>query len=146
VIKLNLPSFEYQLKNSENKMFIFDVIRKKYIQLTPEEWVRQHWLHYLINYKKYPKSLVSVEKQLLINNLKKRTDIVVYNKLGKPHLIVECKAHNVKITQNVFDQITRYNLSLQAKYLVLSNGINHFFVEFNNSTKNIMQIADIPKY
>jgi len=146
VIQLNLPSFKYKLKNSENKVFIFDVIRKKYIQLTPEEWVRQHWVHHLINQKNYPKSLVSVEKQLLINNLKKRTDIVVYNNLGKPHLIVECKAPSVKITQSVFDQIARYNLSLQAKYLVLSNGINHFFTAFNSQTKSVSKIDDIPKY
>jgi len=141
-----LPSFEYQLKNSKNKVFIFDVIRKKYIQLTPEEWVRQHWLHYLINKKHYPKSLISVEKQLLVNNLKKRTDIVIYNNLGKPHLIVECKAHTVKITQSVFDQITRYNLSLQAKYLVLSNGFSHFFVKFDNKINVVSKIADIPEY
>jgi len=146
VIKLNLPLFEYKLKNSKNKMYIFDVIRKKYIQLTPEEWVRQHWLHFLINKKYYPKSLISVEKQLLVNNLKKRTDIVIYNNLGKPNLIVECKAPNVKITQNVFDQIARYNLSLQAKYLVLSNGLNHFFAKYDYKTKSVSQIADIPKY
>ncbi len=146
MIKLNLPSFEYRLKNSENKVFIFDVIRKKYIHLTPEEWVRQHWLHHLINKKHYPKSLISVEKQLLVNNLKKRTDIVIYNKLGKPYLIVECKAHTVKITQSVFDQITRYNLSLQAEYLILSNGLNHFFIKYDNKTKSVSQIADIPKY
>jgi len=146
VITLNLPPFDYKLKNSENKVFIFDVIRKKYIQLTPEEWVRQHWIHHLINKKGYPKSLISVEKQLLVNNLKKRTDIVIYNKLGKPHLIVECKAPSIKITQSVFDQIARYNLSLQAKYLVLSNGLNHFFTTFNSQTKSVSQIRDIPKY
>lgn len=146
MIKLNLPPFEYKLKNSENKMFIFDVIRKKYIQLTPEEWVRQHWLHYLINKKHYPKSLIGVEKQVLVNKLKKRADIIIYNKFGKPNLVVECKAYNVKITQMVFDQIARYNLSLQAKFLVLSNGLNHFFAAFDSKTKSVTQIDDIPKY
>lgn len=146
MITLNLPPFDFKLKNSENKVFIFDVIRKKYIQLTPEEWVRQHWVHHFINQKGYPKSLISVEKQLLVNNLKKRTDIVIYNKLGNAHLIVECKAPSVKITQSVFDQIARYNLSLQAKYLVLSNGLNHLFAAFDSQTKSVSQIKDIPKY
>jgi len=146
VIKLNLPSFEYKLKNSENKVFIFDVIRKKYIQLTPEEWVRQHWIHHFINNKHYPKSLISIEKQLLVNQLKKRTDIVIYNKKAKAYILVECKAPSVKITQSVFDQIARYNLSLKAKYLILSNGINHFFAEFDADNKSITQITDIPKY
>lgn len=146
MIPLNLPSFEYQLKNSENKTFIFDVIRKKYIQLTPEEWVRQHFVHLLINQKAYPKSLISIEKQLTINRLKKRTDIVVFNNLGLPHLIVECKAPSIKITQTVFDQITRYNLNLQAKYLVLTNGLHHFFAEFDASKQGVIFLDDIPKY
>jgi len=146
VIALNLPSFEYQLKNSENKTFIFDVIRKKYIQLTPEEWVRQHFVHLLINQKAYPKSLISIEKQLTINKLKKRTDIVVYNNLGLPHLIVECKAPSIKINQTVFDQIARYNLNLQARYLVLTNGLQHFFAEFDLQKQGVTFIDDIPKY
>lgn len=146
MIPLNLPPFEYQLKNSENKTFIFDIIRKKYIQLTPEEWVRQHVVHLLINQKAYPKSLISIEKQLTVNRLKKRTDIVVYNNLGLPHLVVECKAPSVKINQNVFDQIARYNLKLQAKYLVLTNGLYHFFAEFDSVKQSVILLDDIPKY
>lgn len=146
MIQLNLPSFKYQLKNSENKTYIFDVIRKKYIQLTPEEWVRQHFVHLLINQKAYPKSLISIEKQLIINRLKKRADIVVYNNLGLPHLIVECKAPSIKINQIVFDQIARYNLNLQASYLVLTNGLQHFFAKFNPTTQSVILLEDIPKY
>lgn len=122
------------------------MIRKKYIQLTPEEWVRQHFVHLLINQKAYPKSLISIEKQLTINKLKKRTDIVVYNNLGLPQLIVECKAPSIKINQTVFDQIARYNLNLQAKYLVLTNGLQHFFAEFDIQKKGVIFIDDLPKY
>ncbi len=122
------------------------MIRKKYIQLTPEEWVRQHFVHLLINHKGYPKSLISVEKQLTINRLKKRTDIVVYNNLGLPHLIVECKSPSIKINQTVFDQITRYNSNLQAKYLVLTNGLHHFFAEFDAIKQGVIFLNDIPKY
>lgn len=143
---LNLPAYNYKLKSSENKTFIFDVIRKKYVTLTPEEWVRQHIVHYLIDEKGYPKSLINVEKQLVINNLKKRTDIVIFSKIGTPHIIVECKAPSVKITQKTFDQIARYNLKLAAKYLMLSNGLSHYYAVLDTKNKSFIFLKEIPKY
>lgn len=143
---LNLPAYNYKLKSSENKTYIFDVIRKKYIVLTPEEWVRQHLVHYLINEKGYPKSLINVEKQLIINNLKKRTDIVVFTNTGTPHIIVECKAPSVKITQKTFDQIARYNLKLKAQFLMLSNGLQHYFAKLDLENNAFVFLKDIPKY
>ena len=146
MIALNLPPFNYKLKSSENKTFIFDDIRKKYVLLTPEEWVRQHIIHFLTAHKAYPKSLISIEKQVVVNNLKKRTDIVVYTNTGLPHIIVECKAPQVKITQKTFDQIARYNLKLHASYLMLSNGLAHYFAQLDNKTQSVNFLRDIPKY
>ena len=146
MIALNLPPYKYKLKSSENKTFIFDVIRKKYLVLTPEEWVRQHIIHFLIDQKGYPKSLISVEKQVVVNNLNKRTDIVVYAKSGLPYIIVECKAPSVKVTQNAFDQIARYNLKLNADYLIVSNGLQHFFAQLDNEKECFTFLEDIPKY
>jgi len=146
VKNLNLPAYNYKLKSSENKIYIFDIIRKKYVVLTPEEWVRQHIIHYLINEKAYPKSLINVEKQLIINNLKKRTDIVVFTNTGTPNIIVECKAPSVKITQKTFDQIARYNLKLKAPFLMLSNGLQHYFAKLDLENNAFIFLKDIPKY
>jgi len=146
VKNLNLPAYNYKLKSSENKIYIFDVIRKKYVMLTPEEWVRQHVVHYLIDEKGYPKSLINVEKQLVINNLKKRTDIVIFSKTGKPYIIVECKAPTVRITQKTFDQIARYNLKLEAKYLMLSNGLSHYFAALDTKNESFIFLKEIPKH
>jgi len=115
--KLNLPTYSFKLKSNEKHTLIFDNLRKKYFVLTPEEWVRQHFIQFLIQEKKYPISLIALEKQLTINNLKKRTDIVVFDKNGNPTIIVECKAPHIKINQNTFDQIARYNLNLNGTYL-----------------------------
>ena len=144
--KLNLPTFTFKVKSNENHTLIFDNLRKKYFVLTPEEWVRQHYVQFLIQYKKYPASLIALEKQLLINNRKKRTDIVIYCKEGTPHIIVECKAPQIKISQDTFDQIARYNLKLKATYLVLTNGIQHYYckMDFNNET--YIFLKDIPDY
>jgi hypothetical protein len=114
--KLNLPNYKFRVKSNENKTLIFDNLRKKYMVLTPEEWVRQHFVQFLIQEKKYPVSLIALEKQLTINNRKKRTDILVFNKEGYPEIIVECKAPKIKITQATFDQIARYNLKLKANF------------------------------
>ena len=114
--------------------------------LQPEEWVRQHCLHYLIEEKKYPKSLINVEKELKFNQLKKRYDIVVFNSDGNVHLVVECKAPNININQDTFDQIARYNLVLNATYLMVTNGINHYYcqMDYNNKTYNFLK--EIPSY
>ena len=115
--KLNYPSYTFKLKTNENKTLIFDIVRKKYVTLTPEEWVRQHTIHYLFKEKNYPISLMAVEKQLKIRTLRKRIDIVSYTNDGIPFLIVECKAPSVQISQDTFDQIARYNLKLEAHTL-----------------------------
>ena len=143
---LNLPTYKFKIKSNENKYLIFDIIRKKYVVLTPEEWVRQHIIHYLIEEKDYPISLIAVEKKLTINNLTKRTDILIFNTKGLPHIIVECKAPSVKITQSSFDQIARYNLKLDAKYLVVSNGLQHFFCSMDKEKEQYVFLENIPPY
>ena len=144
--KLNLPAFSAKLKNKENKTLIFDKIRKKYVVLTPEEWVRQHFVMYLLEDKKYPVSLVALEKQLTINNLKKRSDILIFNKEGKPEIIVECKAPNVAISQDVFDQIARYNLKISANYLAVTNGLQHFYCKMDFDNESYIFLRELPSY
>ncbi|CAM1374564.1 type I restriction enzyme HsdR N-terminal domain-containing protein [Tenacibaculum xiamenense] len=144
--KLNLPTFNFKLKSNENKTLIFDCLRKKYLVLTPEEWVRQHFVMYLMEVKKYPASLIAVEKQLTINQLKKRTDIVIFNKQGTPNIIVECKAPKIKITQATFDQIARYNLKLNADFLVVTNGLEHFYCMLDSENERYVFLRDIPEY
>ena len=143
---LNLPTYKFRIKSSENKHFIFDIIRKKYMVLTPEEWVRQHFIHYLIEVKKYPISLIAVEKKLTINKLTKRTDILVFNNKGLPNIIVECKAPSVKITQETFDQIARYNLKLDANYLITTNGLEHFYCKMDTKNEQYIFLKTIPEY
>ncbi len=144
--KLSFPDFRIRLKNKENKHSIFDIIRKKWFLLTQEEWVRQHCIHFLIFFKKYPKSLINVEKKLLVNGLPKRYDIIVYSKKGNVILLVECKAPNIKISQDVFDQIAKYNLSIKSKYLMVSNGLSHYFCEVNYESNDYYFLADIPDF
>lgn len=141
---LNLPSYPFKLKSNENKTLIFDNFRKKYVVLTPEEWVRQHFAAFLVKEKKYPVSLIALEKQLSINGLKKRTDIVVYNKQGLPEIIVECKAPQVTISQDTFDQIARYNLQLDANYLIVTNGLSHYFCKVDSKNASYVFLKDIP--
>ena len=144
--KLDFPTYTFRFKNSENKPYIFDDIRKKFVVLQPEEWVRQHCVQYLINKKKYPKSLINVEKELKINNLKKRYDIVVFNSDGSIHLIVECKSPKITINQSAFDQIARYNLTLNATYLMVTNGLNHYYCSINFDEERYQFLKDIPEY
>ncbi len=144
--ELNLPKFEFRFKSNENKVSIFDEIRKKFIILQPEEWVRQHCVQYLIQHKNYPKSLINVEKELKVNGLSKRYDIVVFNSDGSIHLIVECKSHKIKIDQTAFDQIARYNLTLNASYLMVTNGINHYYCVMDFENERYEFLKDIPDY
>ncbi|MCM4173938.1 restriction endonuclease subunit R [Arenibacter sp. TNZ] len=143
---LNYPSYPFRFKNRENKIYIFDVIRKKFVVLQPEEWVRQHVVHNLISDKNYPQAHINVEKQLLINKLKKRYDVVVFNPSGSIEILVECKSPDIKITQLVFDQIARYNLNLKAKYLMVTNGMNHFFCKMDFDKEQYSFLKDIPSY
>jgi hypothetical protein len=143
---LNLPTYPFKIKSSENKYFIFDIVRKKYMVLTPEEWVRQHMIHYLISAKNYPISLIAVEKKVTVNKLTKRTDILVFNTKGTPHIIVECKAPSIKITQEAFDQIARYNLKLEANYLIVTNGLTHFYSFMDLKNECYVFLENIPNY
>jgi hypothetical protein len=143
---LNFPKFTFRFKNSENKTSIFDVIRKKFVILQPEEWVRQHCVQYLIQEKKYPISLINIEKELIINGLKKRYDIVVFDTKGQIHLIVECKSPNIPITQTTFDQVARYNLALNATYLMVTNGLNHYYCQMDFEAERYQFLKEIPDY
>jgi hypothetical protein len=143
---LNLPSYPCKIREHGNKTEIFDNVRRKYVALTPEEWVRQHFLHYLIQEKKVPVALIAVEKTITVNRLSRRTDIVVYDRLTKPLLLVECKAPAVAITQQVFDQVVRYNLSIHAAYIVVTNGIDHYCCKMDYSSLTYAFLKDIPGY
>ncbi|WP_136481191.1 type I restriction enzyme HsdR N-terminal domain-containing protein [Cognatitamlana onchidii] len=143
---LNFPKYSFRFKNKENKVSIFDPIRKKFVILQPEEWVRQHCIKYLIELKGYPKSLINVEKEITINDLKKRYDIVVYNPDGSIHLVIECKAPKVKITQETFNQIARYNLKLNASFLMVTNGLNHYYCQMDFVNEHYIFLKEIPDY
>lgn len=144
--KLNFKNYTFRFKNSENKVAIFDEIRKKFIILTPEEWVRQHVVRYLLEEKNYPKSYINVEKIIKINGLIKRYDVVVFNPDGSIFLLVECKAPAVAISQNTFDQIARYNMSLNAVHMMVTNGLNHYFCQMDYEQEKYFFLEDLPVY
>lgn len=144
--KLNLPSYSFSIKEENKKTKIFDVIRKKYFILTPEEWVRQNIIQYLIHEKSVPSGLIAVERGITLNGLRKRTDILVYSKNGNPILLVECKAPMVKINQAVFDQIGRYNINFKLPYLLVSNGMQHYIAKIDFEKESFAFINEIPDY
>lgn len=144
--KLSFPTYDFRFKSRENKICIFDVIRKKFVVLQPEEWVRQHVIHYLIHEKRYPKSLINVEKQLTINSIKKRYDVVVFKNDGNIHALVECKAPEIRITQRTFDQIARYNMKLNADYLMVTNGMEHFYCKMDYEAEKYHFLEHIPDF
>ena len=144
--KLNFPKYNFRFKNNENKTLIFDIIRKKFVILTPEEWVRQHTLHFLITEKKYPVSYINVEKQLLLNDTVKRYDIVIFKNDGDVEIIIECKAPSISINQVTFDQIARYNLALNSNLLIVTNGLTHYFCKMDIKNKRYLFLRDLPKY
>ncbi len=144
--QLQFPSYSFRFKNSENKVAIFDEIRKKFIIITPEEWVRQHVVQFLLQDKKYPKSHINVEKLLKINDLNKRYDVVVYNPDGSIFILVECKAPEIKISQHTFDQIARYNMTLNAEYLMVTNGLNHYFCKMDYEKEKYDFLPELPEY
>ncbi|MDA3781129.1 MAG: type I restriction enzyme HsdR N-terminal domain-containing protein [Bacteroidales bacterium] len=144
--ELNLPKCTYRIKEDKGKKFIFDNVRKKFVVLTPEEWVRQNFISYLVEHKNFPASLIGVEYEFKLNNTSKRSDIVSFGKIGEPLLIVECKASVVKITQKVFDQIARYNIKLQVNYLIVTNGLSHYCCRFDKEKQSFVFLNDIPEY
>ena len=146
MIQLNLPGIEFKARTVANQQQIFDPVRRKYVALTPEEWVRQHFVHYLITHLKVPMSHIAVEKSLRVNNLAKRADIVIFKGGLKPILAVECKAPSVEINEEVFYQVLRYNMALRVDYLVLTNGLRHIYCKVNYEEQKAIFIEDLPFY
>ena len=143
---LNLPPYPFKISDSNGQLTLFDEIRKKHLVITPEEWVRQHFVQYLINQKKYPKTLIKLEGGVKLNGMARRTDIVVFNPAGEKILMVECKAPSVAINQKVFDQVARYNITHKIGLLAVTNCLQHYYctVDFNNH--NYKFIEDLPEY
>lgn len=146
MLELNLPPFEKKITTEGNKSSIFDIIRRRYVALTPEEWVRQHFVHFLIEHKGYPLSLMSNEVSLDLNGMSRRCDTVVFDRSLKPRVIIEYKAPTVKVTQRVFDQICRYNIVLQVDYLIVSNGLDHYCCRVDYAKQSYVFLPDIPTY
>ena len=144
LVPLNLPSYPFKIIEREGKYYIFDFIRKKELMLSPEEWVRQHFVQYLIQQKGYSKNYISLEKGLQLHDLKKRTDILVFDENTMPLMLVECKAPHIKITQAVFDQAARYNMIYRVKYLVVTNGLDHYYCEMDYECESYRFIEDLP--
>lgn len=146
MLKLNLPPFAINIKKTGGKLFAFDRLRRKYVALTPEEWVRQHFINFLIEHKGYPESLIANEIQIDLNGQKRRCDSVVYNRELSPLVIIEYKASDVNISQDVFDQIARYNIVLRVQYLIISNGLNHYCCKIDYENQTFKYLNDIPDY
>jgi hypothetical protein len=143
---LNFPDYELRIKEVNGQLKIFDPARKKYVALTPEEWIRQHLIHYLNKDKGYPLGLMTVEKEFKYNKLSKRADIIVCDRTGAPILMAECKSADVQITQNVFDQAMRYNLTMDVKIMILSNGITHFCFQLDKENQTYLALKEIPAW
>ena len=144
--QLNLPSYPIKIKEEKGEKYIFDAVRKKYLKLQPEEWVRQNFIQYLIIEKNYRATLIEIEKGLKLNELQKRADVVINSRQGKPIVIVECKAPNVKITQETFEQIARYNTVFKVPYLMVTNGLNHYCCTIDFNTNSFEFLEEIPDY
>ena len=144
--QLNLPNAVIKIKLVEGTTQVFDAVRKKYLVLTPEEWVRQHFIHYLNLEKNYPLGLMGVEKMVKYNGMQTRADIVLYTSEGKPNMIVECKASKVKITQDAFNQIAKYNFKLRVDFLIVTNGMQHFCCAMDYENNKITFLKEVPIY
>ncbi|MBR1427966.1 MAG: type I restriction enzyme HsdR N-terminal domain-containing protein [Prevotella sp.] len=146
MIPLNLPPYEIKISNKNGKTMIFDQLRRKYVALTPEEWVRQHFIHFLIDHKGYPQGLLTNEVQLQIGEKRLRCDTILYDKSLQPRMIIEYKAPSIAISQKVFDQITIYNFLLKVDYLIVSNGIQHYCCRMDYDNQRYCFLEDIPDY
>jgi hypothetical protein len=142
--KLNLPPYDVKLRKMDGKIHIFDPIRKKYLVLTPEEWVRQHFIQFLIHHKNYPPSLIKSETALQYHERKKRTDVTVFDRKMEPLLLIECKAPDVKITESTFSQIANYYSQFKSKYMIITNGMEHYC--FRPEAKELVFDEDIPAF
>jgi type I site-specific restriction endonuclease len=143
---LNLPPYPFKITLKDTRHFIFDEIRKKHLVLTPEEWVRQHFIQYLVLEKKFPKSLIQIEGGLNLNQLQKRTDVVIFNSNGERIMVIECKAPTVKISQATFDQAARYNSVHKTKWLVVTNGLMHCYAQIDHQEEKFLFVKDLPEY
>jgi type I site-specific restriction-modification system R (restriction) subunit len=143
---LNLPGAALRIRTRNEKQEVFDSVRKRFVALTPEEWVRQHFVHFLADHLHVPRSLIAVEASLRVNRLKKRTDIVVYGTNGIPCLIVECKAPEVAVTQSVFDQVAMYNMAFSVPFLAVTNGLVHFVCHIDHADKKIVFLKEMPVF
>ena len=146
MLQLNLPPYNIKVKNENGQRKIFDILRRKYLVITPEEWVRQHFIHYLIDYKGYPMSLLANEIPLSIGEKVIRADSVLYDSHLRPRMIIEYKAPHIQLTQKVFDQISAYNLLLHVDYLIVSNGIQHYCCKMDYDYQKYLYLGDIPDY
>ena len=144
--QLNFKQYSFRFKNRENKPLIFDVVRKKFMVLTTEEWVRQNTIQYLVKELNIPLSLINVEKQIKLHGTIKRYDIVTFNPDGSIHLIVECKADSIKISQDTFDQIARYNLVLKSTFLMVTNGMDHYYCKMDLQNQRYSFLETLPEY
>ena len=144
--KLNLPDYIFRIKYEGEKQLIFDSIRKKFIVLTPEEWVRQNFVEYLKHEKKFPASLMAIEKQIMVNGKQRRFDLLIYNRKGQPQLIAEFKSPDVKITQETFNQVVRYNMALRVEKVIVSNGLQHFACKINYENNSYEYLSEIPDF
>jgi len=143
---LNLPPYPFRITLKAEQHFIFDELRKKHLVLTPEEWVRQHFIQYLILDKKFPRSLIQIEGGLNLNDRQKRTDIVIFNTAGERIMVIECKAPGIKISQGVFDQAARYNSVHKAKWLVVTNGLKHCYAQIDHIGSSFRFCEELPQY
>ncbi len=144
MIALNLPPFEHKIIKKESKATIFDIIRKKYVALTPEEWVRQHFIHYLTDHLHYARSLIRVENGLAFNRMQRRSDIIVYTRQGVARMVVECKAYQQTLSPAVFEQVARYNDTLKARYVVVTNGLDHYCCQIDHVQKTYHFMDCVP--
>ena len=143
---LNFPPFQFRLRTLNHRQEIFDPVRRKFVTLTPEEWVRQHIIAYLTIIKGFPVSIIGVEKQLIVNKLTKRFDLVIYTRNATPLVLIECKAPGVEITEKTFDQAARYNMLLKAEYFLISNGLEHYSCRIDYKHKQYIFIEEIPHF
>ncbi|MCC6287049.1 MAG: type I restriction enzyme HsdR N-terminal domain-containing protein [Chitinophagaceae bacterium] len=144
MIKIEYPEYSYKIEFRDNKKMIFDIVRKLWVNLTPEEWVRQNFLQYLIQVKQYPPALISVEKEIYLGELKKRCDIVIYNRNGEPYMLVECKAMDVALSTKTIDQVLRYNISIPVNHIIITNGAYCF--AFERTNEKFAELRNIPSW
>jgi len=144
--KLNFPEFKFKIQEDEGRLSIFDSLRKRFLVLTPEEWVRQHMISFLIEFKQYPKSLFALEKGIQYNHLQKRFDILIHDRQGKPFLLIECKSTDIKLSQKTVEQVAVYNTTIGAPFMGISNGKQHLFLAFIKNEQKYEQLSELPQF